>query len=160
MVKRIGLIILALILFSGCGLFKNRNASISKHKESKKTNIESNQRDSSFSFTNRFVTLHQIDSSGIWTNIQGEGITIKKDGSIHVEKGSVNHRTKQIIDTKLSDSLQESSSEIKDQSLKADQRSEVNEKVKEVESKPNLFILSIAVVIVVAGVVIYFVKRK
>lgn len=153
-------LIVALILLSGCGLFKNRNVSISKHQESKTTNIESKQRDSSFSFTNRFVSLQKIDSSGTWTNIQGEGITIKKDGSIQVQKGKVEQHTKSISDTKLTDSLQASASEIKDQSLKVDQSSEVNEKVKEVESKPNLLVLSIAVVIVVAGSVVYFVKRK
>lgn len=151
---------LALILLSGCGLFKNRNVQIDKRQETSSTKIDSRVIDSSFSLSNRLVALHHLDSSGTWTKIQGNGITVKPDGTIHIAKGSVDQHANKKTDTKLSDNLQTTAGQITDQSVRVERKAEVKEKVKQVESKPSMLVLYIAIVIVLAGVGLYVVKRK
>lgn len=151
---------LALILLSGCGLFKNRNVQIDKRQETSSTKIDSRVIDSSFSLSNRLVALQQIDSSGTSTKVQGEGITVNPDGTIHVAKGSVDQHANKKTDTKLSDNLQSSAGQITDQSVRTEQKTEVKEKVKQVESKPSMLVLYIAIAIVFAGVGLYIFKRK
>lgn len=162
-------LLIALLLFSGCGIFKNRMVkldtvdSLSESKQTSKVKEETKHIDTSSHKV--VITEHQTDSTTTETSITptpGKPFVVDPDGTFHGEAQNVNTKTTKKRSANKESTIDDKKGIIdenkKDSTGSKDQKTHLQVKHKDVVSEPNykwIWYLAAVIGVVVLIVILY-----